>query len=99
MGTAPPEKGTAPIPAKESRPKEVSGESLTDSAALIQYFSVPRDATARAQQMPRNSVLLDRNKTPKNDDSPTYLGDFEARRWPTLLGRGLARHGQRRAGD
>jgi hypothetical protein len=32
------------------------------------------DVTARSQSMPRNSALLYRNRTPRNADSPVYLG-------------------------
>jgi hypothetical protein len=33
-----------------------------------------KDLTAQAHQMPRNSCLAYRNKNPKTNDSPFYLG-------------------------
>lgn len=37
-------------------------------------WSSQRDASARSHQMPRNRCLLYRNRNPKNEDSPSYLG-------------------------
>jgi hypothetical protein len=41
---------------------------------LVEYWSVPRDASSRAHTMPRNSALLYPNRNPKDSHSPKYLG-------------------------